>query len=84
MPISEAMCIKHDYAKPKKRKVQPVEDYDPRPPAFRGTAADRLPALLDELRGEQLCISLLFDAKCGVMMTMICNLVPIICLPLMH
>lgn len=62
--MSEAVFEKHEYSKQRKRKIQPVEDYDPRPPEFRGTASDRLPALLEEIRGEHLCISLLFDKKC--------------------
>lgn len=62
--MSEAVFEKHEYSKKRKRKIQPVEDYDPRPPQFRGTASDRLPALLEEIRGEQLCVSLLFDKKC--------------------
>ena len=41
-----------------------MEDFDPRPLKFRGTAAHRLPDLVDKLRGEQLCISLLFNPKC--------------------
>ena len=64
MPMSEAVFEKHDYSKQRKRKIQPVEDYDPRPPEFRGTASARLPALLEDIRGEHLCVSLLFDKKC--------------------
>ena len=37
MPMSEAVFEKHDYSKPRMRKLQPIEDYDPRPPEFRGT-----------------------------------------------
>ena len=62
--MSEAVFEKHEYSKQRKRKIKLVEDYDPRPPQFRGTASDRLPALLDEIRSEQLCVSLLFDKKC--------------------
>ena len=36
-----------------------MEDFDPRPPEFRGSTMSRLPELVDKLRGEQLCISLL-------------------------
>ena len=61
MPMSETVFEKHDYSKPRKRKLQPIEDYDPRPPEFRGTASIRLP---EEIRGEQLCVSLLFDKNC--------------------
>ena len=58
--MSEAVFEKHEYSKQTKRKIKLVEDYDPRPPQFQGTASDRL----DEIRGEQLCVSLLFDKKC--------------------
>ena len=62
--MSEAVFEKHEYSKQRKRKIQPVEDYNPRPPEFRGNASDRLPALLEEIQGEHLCVSLLFDKKC--------------------
>ena len=62
--LSEASFVKHDYAKPSKRKVRCVEDYDPRPPEFRGSTVQRLPALLQRLKGQQLCVSLLFDPEC--------------------
>ena len=64
MPLSEAVFEKHDYGKPVKRKIKHVEDFDPRPPEFRGSTMSRLPELVDKLRGEQLCISLLFDSQC--------------------
>jgi hypothetical protein len=47
-----------------KKKIKPIEDYDPRPEQYKGTAASRLPALLDSVRGQELCVSLLFDEKC--------------------
>ena len=62
--LSEASFVKHDYTKPSKRKVRCVEDYDPRPPEFRGSTVQRLPALLQRLKGQQLCVSLLFDPEC--------------------
>lgn len=64
MHMSETVFQKHDYHKPEKRVIKPVEDFDPRPPEFRGTANDRLPDLLHKLRGEQLCVSLLLDSSC--------------------
>ena len=63
-PISEAVFVKHQYSKPNKRKIQSVEEFDPRPPEFRGTASERMPQLLEEIRGDNLCVSLLFDSKC--------------------
>ena len=62
--LYEASFVKHDYAKPSKRKVRCIEEYDPRPPAFRGSTAQRLPALLQQLKGQQLCVSILFDPEC--------------------
>lgn len=61
MPLAEAHFEKHTYGKEKKRKLQSLEDFDPRPLEFRGTLKDRLPALLEKIRGEHLCMSLLFD-----------------------
>ena len=62
LPISEAIFEKHDYAKPTKRKIKLLGNFDPRPPEFRGDAASRLPEFLDKVKGEQLGISLLLDS----------------------
>ena len=62
--MSEAVFQKHDYNKPVKRSIKPVEEFDPRPPEFRGTASSRLPDLLQKVKGEQLCVSLLLDSSC--------------------
>ena len=59
--MSEAVFEKYEYSKKRKRKIQPIEDYNSRPPEFRGTASERFPELLEEIRGEHLCVSLLFD-----------------------
>ena len=61
MRMSEAVFEKHDYNKPMKRKIKPLEDFDPRPPEFRGKANMLLPDLLEKVKGEQLCVSLLLD-----------------------
>ena len=61
LSISKATFEKHDYAKPAKKKIKSVEDFDPRPPQFRELINSRLPDFLDKIRGEQLGISLLFD-----------------------
>lgn len=54
MPMSEAVFVKHQYSKPKKRKIESIEEFDPRPPEFRGTASKRMPELLEEIRGDNL------------------------------
>ena len=64
LPMSEATFVKHGYAKPVKRKIKSIEDFDPTPPEFRGSAASRLSEFLENLQGEQLCVSLLFDSQC--------------------
>ena len=61
LPISEARFEKHVYGKERKRSLQPIEDFDPRPVEYRGTANQNLPTFLDKIRGEQLCVSLLLD-----------------------
>ena len=61
--MSEAMFEKHKYGKIRKRTPKLLEDFDPRPVKYRGTANDRLPGLLDELRGQDLCVSLLLDPR---------------------
>ena len=51
------------YGKVKKRRLEPLEDFDPCPDKFKGTAKNSLPALLNALRVEELCISLLLDSN---------------------
>ena len=63
VPIAEATFEKYEYAKQVKLKARRLEDFDPRPPEYRVNAATRIPDLLDAVRGEQLCISLLLDSK---------------------
>ena len=59
--MSEAVFEKHDYSKPMKRKLEHLEDFDPRPPEFCGKTHELLPDLSKKLKGEQFCISLLLD-----------------------
>ena len=61
MALSDTSFEKPECGKEKKRKLEPLEDFDPHPEEFRGIACANLPALLEKIRGEQLCISLLFD-----------------------
>ncbi len=61
--IADATFVKHDYAKPNKKKIRQVEDFDPRPESFQGASSRSLPDLLRKLKGEQLCVSLLFDSQ---------------------
>ena len=61
--FADSIFEKHVYGKVKKRRLEPLEDFDPRPDKFKGTAKNALPALLNDLRGEELCISLLLDSN---------------------
>ena len=54
---------KHDHARPGKKKVKLIEDFDPRPPEFKGTVQAKLPELLDKIKEEELCISLMLDER---------------------
>ena len=47
-----------------KRKYSLLEDFDPRPTQYQGTAKDHMPTLLDKICGKNLCLSLLFDKSC--------------------
>ena len=51
------------YGKETKRHLQPLEEFDPCPVELRGTANERLPELLEKLRGKGLSISLSLDSK---------------------
>ena len=43
-------------------KIKLLEDFDPRPPEFRGRIQSRMPAFLKSVKGEQLSISFLLDS----------------------
>ena len=49
MCMSEAVFQKHDYSRANKKKINPIEVFDPHPVQYRGTAASHLPALLDSV-----------------------------------
>ena len=61
LEMSKAVFEKHDYEKPKKRRVSLTEDFDPRPVEYRGTAQTLLKNFLDDVRGESLGVSVMFD-----------------------
>ena len=61
--MGDAVFEKHVHGRECKLKVVAVEDFDPRPQKYRGTVKERVPVLLDKIRGEALCISLLLDPK---------------------
>ena len=61
LKMSEAKFEKHVYGKPKKRELQPLETFDPRPEEFQGTATDMLSQFLTKMKGKGLGVSLLFD-----------------------
>lgn len=54
------------YGKIKKRSLKPLEELDPRPIEYRGTANIRLNNLLEHIRGKGLVISLSVDPKVKV------------------
>ena len=62
--MSDAKSERHDYSRSTKRQIVLVEDFDPRPQEFRGTAGENLPSLIEAIHGQGLCISLLLDPNC--------------------
>ena len=62
LQIASTSFEQHDYRKPVKRKIQLLENFDPRPPEFRGQIQSRVPAFLESVNGEQLSISVLLDS----------------------
>ena len=60
-PISAITFEKHDYQKQKKRTLSLTEDFDPRPSECKGTAQNLLDSFLENVRGESLGVSVLFD-----------------------
>ena len=63
LQISEAVFEKHDYQKPVKKRRKHIEEFDPRPEDCRRNANQLLTTLLENVRGESLGISLLFDER---------------------
>lgn len=61
--MSESTFEKHIYGQVKKYERKPLGDFDPRPQEYIGKIKERLPALLDRVRGKGLGISLLFDTS---------------------
>ena len=64
--MSKILFEKHVHGRTKKRKFQSVEEFDPRPESCQATVDDRLPKLLDRVRGKGLCVSLLLDSTTQV------------------
>ena len=64
LPIAQARFEKHTFGKTKKRKYSLLEDFDPRPTQYRGTAKDHMPTLLNKIHDKSLCLSLLFNKSC--------------------
>ena len=62
LQIASTSFEQHDYGKPVTRKIKLLEDFDPRPPEFRGQIQSRIPAFLESMKGEQLFISFLLDS----------------------
>ena len=63
LPIAQAQFEKHTYGKAKTRKLALLNDFDPLPVQYRGTAKNNCPTLLEKISGNHLCISLLFDER---------------------
>ena len=64
--MSDASFKKHVYGRERKHSLQPIEDFDPRPPESIGTEKARLDDFLSKTQGLGLSISSLLDPKLQV------------------
>ena len=60
-PISAITFEKHDYQKEKKSRLSLTKDFDPYPSECKGTAQNLLDSFLENVCGESLGVSVLFD-----------------------
>ena len=63
LPTQVVWCH-HNFCLYSKRKRKQIKDFDPRPEECRGNAKQLLDTLLENVRGESLGVSLLFDEQC--------------------
>lgn len=61
--ISDVDFEKYVRGRTKKYKYGKLEEFDPRPLQYRNTIKDNLPSLLESVRGQGLCVSLLLDSR---------------------
>ena len=66
MQVEKAEFEKHEYGRIKKYNIESLENYDPRVEHFRGKIAERIPNLLNDIKGKGLCVSLLLDKSMRV------------------
>ena len=60
--ISDLTFEKHVYGRVRKHNLDPIKDFDARPPELQGTLSSRLPYFLQKVRGKELKISVLADS----------------------
>lgn len=64
VPIAEAVFEKHVYGRQRKHNIKSLSDFDPRPDHLRGQAQDRLVTFLEDVKGQGIGMSLMFDKSC--------------------
>ena len=69
MMMSEAKFQKHTSGRTPKHQIVSLEQFDPRPEEYRGTAQSGLKRFLQATKGMGLCLSLLFDESTRVWKT---------------
>ena len=63
--MADANFEKHVYGRERKRSMEPIEDFDPRPPESIGTVIGRLTDLLAKVQGKGFGVSsLLYPKMC--------------------
>lgn len=52
--IADLKFEKHVYGRVRKHQLDPIDDFDPRPPQFRGKLHSRLPDIFEKVTGKGL------------------------------
>ena len=63
--IADLKIEKHVYGRVRKHQLDPIDDFDPRPPEFRQKLQSRLHDFLEKVKGKGLGISVLSDPLSG-------------------
>ena len=66
MKMSEVQFEKHVYGQERKKKLDLLEDYDPRPSECRGQVTTNLATFMQKVKGRNLGVSLMLDPSAQV------------------
>ena len=59
--VSNVSFKKHVYGRQRKHELEPINDFDPHPHEYKGTASQKLRCFLEAMKGKDLGVSVMFD-----------------------